>query len=96
MLARKGQYISLAEGSGSRSQWDEFELNPQNRVVQLGGERWGWVWNRPCGLVIRKGDIEHRVRIINYTRLIAFFLYVLSSLLVILGVFKVLRRNRGE
>jgi len=95
MLKNKRQYISLVEGSAIESPTGDFQVLPQSRVVQLSGSGWGWVWNQPTGVVIRQKDEEHRIPVINFTRIITFLLYGVSVFLVILGLLKPRSIQRG-
>lgn len=95
MLKNKRQYISLVEGSAIESPTGDFQVNPQSRVVQLSGSSWGWVWNQPTGVVIRQKDEEHRIPVINFTRIITFLLYGVSVFLVVLGLLKPRSIQRG-
>ena len=95
MLKNKRQYISLVEGSPIESPSGEFQVLPQSRVVQLSGPSWGWVWNQPTGVVIRKKDEEHRIPVINFTRIITLLLYGVSVFLVVLGLLKPRSIQRG-
>jgi len=95
MLKNKRLYISLVEGSAIESPTGDFQVNPQSRVVQLSGSGWGWVWNQPIGVVIRQKDEEHRIPVINFTRIITFLLYGVSVFLVVLGLLKPRSIQRG-
>jgi hypothetical protein len=95
MLKNKRLYISLVEGSAIESPTGDFQVNPQSRVVQLSGSGWGWVWNQPTGVVIRQKDEEHRIPVINFTRIITFLLYGVSVFLVVLGLLKPRSIQRG-
>jgi len=95
MLKNKTQYIHLVEGSAIKSPSSEFQVLPQSRVVQLSGSGWGWVWNRPTGVVIRNKDQERKIPVINLTRIITFLLYGVSAILVVLGLFKPRSVKRG-
>jgi hypothetical protein len=93
MLIKKSEYISILDGAETRSISGDIEVIPQTRVVQLGGENWGWVWNQPRGLIVRRAGSEEQIRIMNPTRVITFLLYGLSAVLVMLGMLKTFERR---
>lgn len=95
MLKNNHQYLSLMEGSAIESPSGNFQVLPQSRVVQLSGSGWGWVWNLPTGVVIRKKDEEHRIPVFNFTRSISLLLYGVSVFLVVLGLLKSRSIHRG-
>ncbi|MCJ7718215.1 MAG: hypothetical protein MUO54_17075 [Anaerolineales bacterium] len=95
MLKNKRQYINLVDGTKIKSSSGEFTVIPQSRVVQLSGPRWGWVWNQPSGLKIRKGEREQMIPVVNFTRIIMIVMYGVSVLLVVLGLLKPRRIQRG-
>ena len=53
MRLNNDQYISLVEGSRTPALAAVFEDVPPNRVVQLGRNRWSWIWNKADGVVIQ-------------------------------------------
>jgi hypothetical protein len=96
MLKNKSQYISLRDGSSLESPSGEIEVIPQARVVQLSGDHWGWVWNRPSGVVVRKGEEVQRIPLLNHTRTALWIMYGLSLLFFVLGWLRIKNTKRGE
>jgi hypothetical protein len=58
MLSNKNQYICLVDGSSTPALPAVFEGIPPTRVVQLGRNRWSWIWNKANGAVIRPRKVE--------------------------------------
>ena len=58
MLSNKNQYISLVDGSSTPTLPAVFKDIPPTRVVQLGRNRWSWIWNKANGVVIRPRRVE--------------------------------------
>jgi hypothetical protein len=96
VLNQKDRYIRIEDGEKVIARTDEFDIIPQSRVVQLGRDRWGWIWNQPGGVIIRREDQETNLPIINLTRWITTLLYSLSTILVIVGLYKRFDRKTGE
>ncbi len=96
MLNKKRQYIRLMDGKSTRSVSGNIEVVPQSRVIQLGSDQWGWIWNRPSGLLIRQGNEEKHIRLFNFTRFITVLLYGLSFSLILMGGFKAWERKSGR
>ncbi len=90
------QYISLKDGSSGMSGRSGFNVVPQSRSVQLSGKNWGWVWNRPRGVLLQEGDRKKFLPIVDFTRVIQVLFYGLSMLFVGLGFFNFLGKGRGE
>ena len=93
MFNQKDHYIRLVEGRGVKTKSGEAEVVPQSRVVQLGGDHWGWVWNQPSGIIVRREGEEEHLRIYNLTHLVTALLYGISAILFIMGFFKVFERK---
>jgi hypothetical protein len=96
VLNQKDHYIRIVDGAKAITRTDDFDVIPQSRVVQLGNDRWGWVWNQPSGMIIRQDDQEQQLPIIDITRWITTLLYGLSTILVIVGMVKSFERKTGE
>jgi hypothetical protein len=96
MKLKKGQYINLVDGSVSSADPADVKFSLDTQVVQMGGKTWGWVWNRPRGIILRKGKEQRRVPIIDFTRWAQTVLYGISVLLVAIGVIKKFSSNGGE
>lgn len=96
MFTNKGQYINLVDKPKMYVDNAEIKIIPQSRVVELSGRDWGWVWNRPGGIVLQKGEDQRQVKIWDLTRILQILFYGLSFLLVTAGVIKALGRNTGE
>ena len=58
MLSNNNQYISLVDGSSTPALPAVFESIPPTRVVQLGRNRWSWIWNNANGVVIQPRRVE--------------------------------------
>lgn len=86
MFGNKNQKISLLEGSAGEIQAGKTAVYPESRAVQLGGNHWGWVWNRPHRLIVRHGEQERILPIINLNRWIQMLLYGAAAVFGILGV----------
>ncbi len=95
MFNKKDQKISLHTGTGSSLSAGDLVITPESQVVQLGGSRWGWVWNRPHRLVIRTGTEQRILPIINLTRWVQFLLYG-AALLFGLGGFLFWKQDRAR
>lgn len=96
MIANKSQYINLAAGSAPKADSAEVKFSLDSQVVRLSGRRWGWVWNRPKGVIIHQGEQCRRIPIIDFTRWIQAILYGVSILLVTIGVYKKYASRGGE
>lgn len=84
----KSRYINLFPDSAPETEVAEVMFSLDSQVVRLGGKTWGWVWNRPRGIILQRGKEQSRVPIIDFTRCAQAFLYGLSALLVTIGVIK--------
>jgi hypothetical protein len=96
MKANKGQYIRLAAESAPEADSAEVKFSLDSQVVGLSGRGWGWVWNRPKGVVVHRGEECRRVPIIDFTRWIQAILYGVSIVLVAIGVYKQIAGRGGE
>jgi hypothetical protein len=92
----KDRYINLSEAAGKFSQRRGFNVVPESRAVQLSGKNWRWIWNRPSGVILKKGSEVQRVPIIDLTRIIQVILYGFSLIFVGLGFYNFLGKRRGE
>jgi hypothetical protein len=94
-MFNKDRYIHLQDRPGGETKVTEFKTVLENQVVRLSGKHWKWVWNRPSGVLIQKGDQENRVPVVDVTRILEFVIYGISFLLVLLGL-KGLGGKRGK
>ncbi len=96
MFTNKNRYINLEDASKPVRDVSELKIMTDSRVVKLSGKGWGWVWNRPSGLIIQRGNQRQRVPIFDFTRILQILFYGLSALMVIAGLIKGLNKGKGE
>ena len=96
MKIMKDQYINLADGSTPAADPAKVKFSLDSQVVQLGGRKWGWVWNRPRAIVLQKGKERRRIPIIDVTRILQAILYGVSLLLAAIGVYRRFASKGGE
>ncbi len=96
MLSKKNKYIHLENNSKDIPTIPESIIIPDMRTVHLAGKRWGWIWNRPKGVLIQEGDRIERVPILDFTRILQVILYGASLIMALVGVGKMISSNTGE
>jgi hypothetical protein len=96
MITKDRRYISLLDpvDSGNRDNWTE--LMPESRVVELSGKGWGWVWNRPTGVVLQRGKDHRRYPIFDFTRALQLLFYGISLVFIAVGVSVFLNKEKGD
>jgi hypothetical protein len=96
MIAKDRRYISLLNsmGSGNGENWPK--LIPESRVVELSGKGWGWVWNRPTGVILQRGKDQRRYPIFDFTRALQLLFYGISLIFIAVGVSVFLRIDKGD
>ena len=90
MFNKGDRYINLGESSPSGNRDTGIWIFRENRVTELSGNSWRWIWNRPRGIVLQKGSSKKRVPILDLTRILQAIFYGISLLLVMIGVGKMI------
>ena len=96
MFKRSDHYIDLNESSGTESRDTGLWIFRENRVTELSGRKWRWVWNRPRGIVLQKGSSKKGFPILDLSRILQAFLYGVSIIVVMIGVGKMIGGYSGE
>ena len=96
MFNKSERYINLGENSASETRNTGIWIFRENRVTELSGHNWRWVWNRPRGIMLQKGSSKKRVPILDLTRFMQAFFYGISFLLVMIGVRKMIGGQTGD
>jgi hypothetical protein len=89
------RYIRLAEGPIFTTDFSQAEIIPRSRVTELSGKGWGWIWNRPCGVVLQQGESRRRYPIFDLTRFLQILLYGSSLFFILAGCFLILGKRKG-
>lgn len=96
MARNSSQYIDLHNGENVQSEIAEKRYQLESRTVHLSGKNWGWIWNRPRGIMIEEGDQSQRVPILDYSRITQAVFYGVSFILGLIGMIFMIGRKGGE
>jgi hypothetical protein len=72
----------------------DVSVTPQSQALTVRWPHGGWVWNRPVGVMVQRGEEAERIRIVDVTRAAQLGLYGLGLVFAILGL--VLSISRGK
>jgi hypothetical protein len=89
------RYIRLVEGPIYKPDFSQVEIIAQARVTELSGKGWGWIWNRPCGVVLQQGEHRRRYPIFDLTRFLQILLYGFSLFFILAGCILILSKRKG-
>ena len=96
MFNRNKRYINLIDRSSLSDRQTGIRIIPENRVTELSGKKWRWIWNRPKGILLQRGGSEKRFPIIDLTQILEAFLYGVSLILVMIGIKQMFGSQSGD
>jgi len=84
-----GDTVTVAGQKSGR----DISIKPQSRVLTARWPQGGWVWNRPCAVLVKQGERERRVPIVDVTRVAQLALYGAAAVFTIVGLIQMIRRG---
>jgi len=86
--------FSLQTKSGETVIVGEISVTPQSQALAMRWPQGGWVWNRPLGLVVQRGEETEHIPVLDITLITQLGLYGLSALCVAIGLVLTIRKRR--
>ena len=72
--------------SGETVTVGEVTATPQSEALTVRWPRGGWVWNRPVAVLVKRGEEEERLPIVDVTRVAQLGLFGFSLVFALLGL----------
>jgi hypothetical protein len=72
--------------SGETVTVGEIAVTPQSQALTVCWPQGGWVWNRPAAVLVKQGEEEKHIPIVDVTRVAQLGLYGLSLAFAVLGL----------
>lgn len=86
--------FSLQTKSGETVTVGDVAVTPQSQALAVRWPHGGWVWNRPLGLIVQRGEETERIPVLDITRITQLGLYSLSALCMAIGLVLTIRKRR--
>jgi hypothetical protein len=64
----------------------DISVTPQSRALIARWPHGGWVWNRPAAVMVKQGEDERRIPIVDVTRMAQLGLFGLSLVFGVIGL----------
>lgn len=78
------RFVEWRTASGEPTTIQGVTVTPQSRSLQLTIPWGGFAWNHPVAVVVRRGDDEQRIPLVDVTRIVQLSIYGAAFLLTML------------
>lgn len=95
-MRRADEKVMWKTESGHSVQVADVSVTPQSQALSVRCRLGGWVWNRPIAVLIKRGEVEERVPIIDVSRLIQLGLYGLALVFGMVGLVLWIKERRDS
>jgi hypothetical protein len=98
-MARRGRIFESQKATGDavivaeQKSSGDVSIKPQSRVLTARWPQGGWVWNRPVAVLVKRGEQEKRISIVDVTRVAQLALYGAAVVFTIIGLIQMVRRG---
>jgi len=66
---------------------------PQSQALTMRWPQGGWVWNRPAAVLVKQGEQERRIPIVDVTRVAQLALYGTAAVFTMIGLIQMMRQG---
>jgi hypothetical protein len=96
-MTEKQERFKRETMSGETVTVGDVAVTPQSQALTVRWPNGGWVWNRPVAVLVKRGEEEERIPIVDVTRVAQLGLFGLSLVFAVLGmVMWVMERSRSN
>jgi|GEM_PF-6576463 len=78
-MVRTAKNVEWEYHLGNPIRVGDVTVTPQSQALVLRGSSAGCVWNRPAALLVKRGDKERRMPIVDVTRQLQLVLYCVAG-----------------